>query len=236
MIDLQTYRAAFGQPTATPFGVKALILLQMAGVEHRTVYQDDPRKAPKGKLPLIVDDGETVADSTFIRHHLERKYGVDLDAGLSAEARAIPLAFRRLAEESLYWSIVAARWVDQANWPTLRDRIFQPIPKLVRPLIAGHIRKSLLRDMRGHGAGRHTLAEQYQIGVDNLRAISDWLGDKPYMHGPEPTAVDASIGAFVASVVGEPFDTPIRKAARAAPNLAAYADRISQKYYTSYEY
>ena len=46
-------------------------------------------KAPKGKLPYIDDDGQKIADSTFIRRHLESKYGIDFDQGLSAEQRAI---------------------------------------------------------------------------------------------------------------------------------------------------
>ena len=234
MIDLHTYRASNGQPTATPFGVKALILLRMASVEHRIVYQDDPRKAPKGKLPLIVDQGEIIADSTFIRHHLEAKHGADFDAGLSESERAASLAFQRLAEESLYWSLVSARWVDDRNWPTLRDAIFSQIPKLVRPLIAGQIRKKLLHDLRGHGAGRHSLAEQYRIGADNLAAIAYWLGDKPFMHGAKASAVDASVGAFVAGIVDDGFDTPLRQAARARQNLVAYGARIKDAYYPEF--
>jgi Glutathione S-transferase N-terminal domain len=46
-------------------------------------------KAPKGKLPYIVDDGEAVGDSTFIRWHIEKKYQIDFDRGLTPEQRAI---------------------------------------------------------------------------------------------------------------------------------------------------
>jgi glutathione S-transferase len=111
MIELHTYRSAFGQPSGSPFGVKALILLKMAGVEHKIVYIDDPRKAPKGKLPLIVDGGQAIPDSTFIRHHLETRYGADFDVMLSDTKKGASLAFQRLAEEHLYWSLVAARWM-----------------------------------------------------------------------------------------------------------------------------
>jgi len=157
MIELHTFRAAFGQPSGTPFGVKATILLRMADLPHKIVYVDDPRKAPKGKMPLIVDGAQVIADSTFIRHHLEQAHGADFDAGLTAEEKGVSLAFLRLAEEHLYWSIVAARWLIDDNWAKLRDIFFEPIPKLIRPIIAGQIRKKMTRDMYGHGMGRHSL-------------------------------------------------------------------------------
>lgn len=231
MLELHTYRAAFGQPTATPFGVKVYILLKMAGLDFEVVYQDDPRKAPKGKFPLIVDGDETIADSSYIRRRLETAHGADFDAGLSAEQKSISLAFQRMVEEHLYWSIVAARWVHPDNWPVLRDAYFTKIPGIVRPLIAGQIRKQVMRDMHGHGMGRHTLEDQFAFGAENLGAISDWLGDKPFMHGDAPTAVDASVGAFVAAVHDDGFDTPLRDAARARANLVAYAKRIKARYY-----
>jgi glutathione S-transferase len=96
MIELHTFRAAFDQPSGTPFGVKAVILLKMADVPHKIVYVDDPRKAPKGKMPIIVDGDKTIADSTFIRHHLEGAHGADFDAGLTDEQKAVsPTVSRR---------------------------------------------------------------------------------------------------------------------------------------------
>jgi len=94
MITLYTFGPAFGLPDPSPFVTKGEVLLKMASLP----YQTDPtgfRRAPKGKLPYIDDDGERIADSTFIRWHLEKKYGVDFERGLSVEQRAIGWAFKR---------------------------------------------------------------------------------------------------------------------------------------------
>jgi glutathione S-transferase len=64
-----------------------MLLLKFAGlpfVENRQGY----KRAPKGKLPFIDDNGTIVPDSTFIRFHIEKKYGFDFDAGLEPEQRA----------------------------------------------------------------------------------------------------------------------------------------------------
>src|SRR5215510_7319377 len=84
MITLYNFGPAFGLPDPSPFVTKAEVLLKMANVPYRTDGTGF-RKAPKGKVPYIDDDGEIIPDSTFIRWHLEKKYGVDFDRGFSPE-------------------------------------------------------------------------------------------------------------------------------------------------------
>jgi glutathione S-transferase len=96
MITLYTFGPAFGLPDPSPFVTKVEVLLKMAGLAYRTDTTGF-RQAPKGKLPYIDDDGEQVADSTLIRWHLENKYRIDFDKGLSAEQRAIAWAFEKMA-------------------------------------------------------------------------------------------------------------------------------------------
>ena len=83
MITLYTFGPGMGLPDPSPFVMKAELLLKMSGQPYR-VDTKGFSKAPKGKLPYIDDDGEIVADSTFIRWHLEKKYKLDLDRGLPA--------------------------------------------------------------------------------------------------------------------------------------------------------
>jgi glutathione S-transferase len=102
MITLYTFGPAFGLPDPSPFVMKAEVLLKMAGLLYRTDTKG-LRRAPKGKLPYIEDDGERIADSTFIRWHIEKKYGIDFDRGLPREEQATAWAFEKLAEDHLYW-------------------------------------------------------------------------------------------------------------------------------------
>src|SRR5512132_2110713 len=115
MITLYAFGPGFGLPDPSPFVTKVEVLLKMAGLAYRTDTTGF-RQAPKGKLPYIDDDGEQVADSTFIRWHLENKYRIDFDKGLSAEQRAVAWAFEKMAEDHLYWALVDARWFDEANF------------------------------------------------------------------------------------------------------------------------
>ncbi len=112
MITLTTFGPGFGLPDPSPFVMKAMLLLRMACLDYKTdACFSQFRKAPKGKLPYIDDDGVIIADSYFIRRHIEAKYGFDYDAALSDEQKAVSFAVEKLMEETFYWTTVYARWI-----------------------------------------------------------------------------------------------------------------------------
>jgi glutathione S-transferase len=134
LITLYTFGPFFGLPDASPFVMKGMLLLKMAGlpfVEDRNGYM----KAPKGKLPYIDDDGQKIADTAFIRLHIEKKYGYDYDAGLTAEQQAIAYALEKLCEDHLYWLVIADRWLIDANFARGPAQFFDAAPAPLRPLI-----------------------------------------------------------------------------------------------------
>ena len=70
MITLYGFGAGFGLPEISPFVTKTEVQLKMAGLAYRK-ERAMPPASPKGQLPYIVDDAESIADSTFIRAHIE---------------------------------------------------------------------------------------------------------------------------------------------------------------------
>ena len=120
MITLYAYPQLFGVADNNPYGLKVFAFLKLADLEftHRHIF--DAQAAPRGQLPYIDDDGTIVADSTFIRLHLERKHGIDFDAGLDAERRAVAWATEKMCEDHLYWAVVRDRWIDDANFAAAR--------------------------------------------------------------------------------------------------------------------
>ena len=101
---------------------------------------------PLFDLPLLgdellqrVDEGVRVADSTFIRLHIEKKYGFDFDRGLDSEQRGIAWAFEKLAEDNLYWAILEERWNDDANFDKGPRSFFRGVPAPFRPIVIGMV-------------------------------------------------------------------------------------------------
>jgi glutathione S-transferase len=230
MITLYTFGPAFGLPDPSPFVMKAELLLKMAGLP----YQVDTKgfgKAPKGKLPYIDDDGEKIADSTFIRWHLEQKHKIEFDRGLGEDQRAVAWAFERLAEDHLYWALLDARWIDDANFDKGPRGFFKGVPAPIRPLVVAMIRRKVRQTLHGQGTGRHAPTEIVALATRSIDAIAAYLGHKPFFMGPEPTGVDATMLAFVAGILCPAFETPIRTAAERHDNLKRYVSRMTARFY-----
>jgi glutathione S-transferase len=231
VITIYTFGPYFGLPDGSPFVIKAMMLLKFAGLE----YGEDRGgfgKAPKGKLPYINDDGLIVADSTFIRFHIEKKYGFDFDAGLTPEQRAVAWAVERMSEEHLYFALVATRWLDDANFAKGPAQFFKAVPMPVRPIVQRLVARKVEKTLKLQGFGRHTQGEQAELAIADIDAFATLIGDKAFLMGEKPCGADATVFAFVASFLTPVFDTPIRTAAERHPNLAAYKDRITRLYFS----
>jgi glutathione S-transferase len=230
VITLYTFGPGLGLPDPSPFVMKAEMLLKIAGLPYR-IDSTGFSKAPKGKLPYVDDDGERVADSTFIRWHLEGKHKIDFDRGLSAEERAVAWAFEKTAEDHLYWALLDARWMDDANFNQGPRSFFRAAPAPIRPLIVAMVRRKVRQALKAHGMGRHTPAEIAALGTRSIDAMAAYLGPKPFFMGAEPLGVDATIFAFVAGALCPAFATPIRGAAERHDNLKRYVGRMTARFY-----
>ncbi|MCC7006969.1 MAG: glutathione S-transferase N-terminal domain-containing protein [Ottowia sp.] len=234
MITLYSFGPAFGLPDPSPFVTKAEMLLKLADLP----YRKDPtgfRKAPKGKLPYIEDEGEVVPDSTFIRWHIEQKYGFDFDSGLSPEERGVAWAIEKLLEDNLYWASVQWRWLDDHNFVHGPAIFFRKIPWPIRPVVETLVRRKVRQNLHAHGMGRHTPNEQLLIASKTFDSLAAILADKPYLMGAKPCGVDATLFAFMAGVLCSHFEMPLRTAAQAHKNLVQYVEKMRALYFPENE-
>ena len=232
MITLYTFGPMFGLPDPSPFVMKALVMMKMSGLPFKT--EAGPKalgKAPKGKLPFINDDGKLIADSTFIRFHLEDKHGVDLDKGLTPEQRGIGWAYEKMCEDHLYWAMIDSRWMIKENFEKGPRNFFNSAPALIRPLIIAKIHRDTKRAMWGHGMGRHTREEITTLAGRDLGAIAAQLGDKKFLFGDEPHAADATVFSFVNSALCPHFESGVRTAGSQHANLVAYTKRGTERWF-----
>ena len=230
MITLFGFGPAFGLPDPSPFVMKTDVQLKMAGLSYKW-QRGGPQAAPKGKIPFIDDDGLIVADSTFIRAHLESQYRVDLDSGLLTFERALAWSMERMLEDHLYFALLHARWMDDANFAKGPAHFFDGAPDGARE--AG--RERARQTLHGHGIGRHSDAEVAELAGRSLGALSDFLGDKPYLMGERACGADATMFAMLAGILTPFFESRLRDLALGHRNLAAYVERMMHLYYPEFE-
>jgi glutathione S-transferase len=236
MITLYGHIPAWGLPDMSPYVTKIDCYMRMVGLEHQLVMlpDGDLTKTPKGKLPVIDDDGTVVADSSFILEYLKEKYGDPLDAHLTDVERAIAFSFWRLMDESFYWYLIQMRYRRDEDF-ALYDPFwgiflsFVPPEERAEPVRA--FRENILNEFFHSGRGRHSAEDVEHLAFREYDAVATYLGDKPYLMGDRPTSVDASIYSFLLHAMRVPFESPIKDYGSSIPALVAYLDRMFERYY-----
>ena len=231
MITLYQFEPCLGVRNPSPFCLKLETYLRMADLPYEVAPNVDVRKAPKKKLPYIQDGDRIVADSGFIVEYLKQTYGDPLDQSLSPSEKAISLAFRRLMEENLYWVALYSRWGEDENWAVVRQLYFSDLPPVLRSIVPGLVRKDLLQQLHGHGLGRHSRDDIYDIGRQDVRALSDFLSNKPFLMGEQPTSLDATGFGFLSNLCRVELPSIISDYTRQFENLMAYCDRMEERFW-----
>ena len=227
--------AGFGLPEVSPFATKTEVQLKMAGLPF-TKEQAMPDASPKGQLPFISDGGTLIADSTFIRAHIEKTYGIDLDEGLDARQRAEAWAIERMIENHFAWTTAHVRWLTPENFAKGPAMFFRELPPEMQEDLRKQIQHEIAGNIRAVGVGRHSEAEILGLGVRSLAALSALLGDQAFMMGERPTGVDAIAFGVLSGLMTPFFDAPIRDRAMRFDNLVAYVDRMMAGVYPDHRW
>ena len=229
MITLYRFGPAFGIRELGPFVLKTISYLRLADIEFSQEIQSDPRKAPKGKIPYINHDGKEIGDSSFIIEYLKTHFGDPLNAGLTPEQLAIGHAMKVMLEERTYWAgMIYPRWIKKDHHKMMAQEAFKAVPGLLRGTVFRMVASALAKSADGHGIGKHTDAEIFELGIKDWQSVETLLGEKNFMLGDTPAEVDCTVYAFLHGMNADVFDTPIQKYIKASPKLQAYHARMDK--------
>jgi glutathione S-transferase len=226
MITLYHFSDAWGFDPS-PFCLKVETYFRLAKIPFvKSANLAAFLKAPRKKLPYIVDDANVIADSELIIDYLKNKYNVCLDDWLTPDQRAISHSVRRMLEEGTYWVEVFERWMDPAVWVTYKPVVLGAIPKPIRNAAGVVIRRDYKRRLYGLGVSRYSLAEIKRIGEQDVVAVATLLAEKSYLLGNKPASVDAVVFGFLGNAYYAPLETEMKKTITKHPNLTAYSYRM----------
>jgi glutathione S-transferase len=217
-----------GWSSYSPFVLEVDRALRLAKLPYERHYVDmlKLKQLNKlGQLPVLVIDGENVADSTRILHRIEALAPGSMTAGLDARGQAEAWLWEEFADTSLYPYVLATRWADDRGWPVPRDAFFGALPAPIRLFVAPMVRRSTMKSLVGRDFLRGGLEGCYERLDRVLDALDErapvdgfWLGDRP-------SAGDLGLFSQLHSLrfPKTPFQAE-RVATRA--RLTAYLDRV----------
>lgn len=224
MITLHQYPPAFNLSSLSPFCIKVEFFLKVANLPYTVRHERNPRRGPKGKMPFIVKDSLTLADSSFIIDHLLKTHPLDHLQVLRGRAEMI--AFKAMIEDSLYFILLYSRWVDEAGFKTVLEEFTPLFPPLVGKPFLTHIKRNLTTQAIAQGLGRHTLDEVYEMGRTQVGALAEFLGEKDYFFEDKITSFDATSYAFLSTILKQPIESPLKKAVQSHRNLCDYVSSL----------
>lgn len=226
MLELVVLPGAFGMRNVSPFCLKLEMLLTSLELPFTLTELGDPRKTPKGKLPFLIQDGVRIADSELIAEKLNEMTDGAVYAGLTPEQKSRGVALARLAEDHLYWMIVASRWLDADWFPNVVQGFFANLPGPVRWLASRGARKQVASTYRLHGLGGHTLEEQKGFARRDLAALDGAIPDSGFLFGETPGIFDFTLTSMITSIVDQKPVSWISPLGAEYPRLAVYAERV----------
>jgi len=210
MLTLYSYPELFGVADNNGYGLKVFAFLRLVGVPFRHEHIFDASSAPRGQLPYVVDDGETIGDSDTIIAHLIAKHRLTIDAKLTSAERDTDHLITRMLDD-LYWVMSYSRWKDERFWP---------------PEGLDKAREYNAQRYYFQGIGRYAPDAAYHRGLKDLQVLADLLPASDYLHGEKPTSIDAGIYGFIANIHFYDIDTPLKQFVSSHANLVRHCEAI----------
>lgn len=231
-MKLYGFGPALNVTDPSPFVLKIMLILKVAGLDFELVNGTQfLRTAPKGKLPYLEHNDETIGDSFFIEKYLNEQFDVDLDNHLTSKQKAVSELMRATLEERFYWCIVYFRWQYEGNWPTIKQTFFGNMPFPANVLVPKVARKNTLQQIHAQGLGRQSEAEIVTIADTLLHSFSDVLGSKAYVFGNAISRTDICLYAHLVQILRpENLPSPLVQVTKKYQSLVDFCDRINETY------
>lgn len=231
MLTLHQYVPNPKRPDPSVFCSKVQMFLKINKLPYEG-KKANPVKAPKGKLPTLLDGDELIADSDVIIRHLCKKYNIDPEPGLSTEQKAISFMLRKAMEEHYYFIMLHTRWIDPKGWAVSKPLFFGDLPKPLQ-LVAPHIvRKQVRSGLKAQGIARHEEKEIDYRGREVLDHLKAFVGKHDFLFGDQPTLADCTVFPYLWGAFHWPSESELKRAAFEYPPFEAYVNRILERYYS----
>lgn len=223
-----------------PFAIKLESYLRINHIAHETIYTT--KFSSKFSMPYCrfggEAEGEEVSDSNVIIERLQKEHKVT-DQELSPMDRAVIHTVIRMLEEhtaqiGFYYRYgldmkafvekleIADRW-GQGQKFTNMWLGFQP--------------DATKEKTKKRGLLRHDDEEIWKFSNDDLKALSDMLGDHAFFFGrDQPSLADCAVFGHLSQFLWIPIDFPQQKYLKEqCPNLVRFVEHFRSQYWPDWE-
>ncbi len=127
--------------------------------------------------------------------------------------------------DDLYWVMSYSRWQDERYWPAFRDALLQAASEPDRQALL-KAREFNVQRYHFQGIGRYAPDAAFARGLADLQVLANLMPATGYVHGRQPTSIDAGIYGFIANIYFYDIDTPLKQFVVAHDNIVRHCRAI----------
>jgi glutathione S-transferase len=166
-------------------------------VEKENLRPEYLKLHPKGVVPAMVDDGDTIVESTIIMEYLDTKYSPDSLKPDGAYSQALMRKWTKWVDETLHpnWPGLAWTTLIRPTWlKKSRAEIDGLLAKLIDP-----VRRERQSRLLEQGYGSPEFFNSMSTLDRTLGDMETTLAKQPWLVGNKPTLADLAVLPYVIS-------------------------------------
>jgi len=193
-------------PSISPLCLQVESFLKLHGIKFENVDLKSKLWSKEGKmLPFIELNGEKIVDANIFET-LSKKFEKEIDANLTEDQKKVQEEMTEVVEKHLYWALVHWRSVDHENLlkgykmvvPTTLGA--QLPPAAIKVYFNYTYCRKGLKQVKATEFGTNTAEEIEQFGKDDLKKLSEKLGEQKFFFGDEVSSLDLVVFSYVAQI------------------------------------
>uniref|UniRef100_T1JRY4 GST N-terminal domain-containing protein n=1 Tax=Tetranychus urticae TaxID=32264 RepID=T1JRY4_TETUR len=239
-VYLYQFERCASLPSSSSHCLKLETFLRMANIPYENVDHKMRYKSSKGDMPFVELNGREIAETDVIVEELSKEFKVDLNSDLTADQKVIAHALESMLENHTAWIIKHWRFKHpqeflKVSGTDIKKTINSKLPQSVLNFMFKIGFKSNIKDLIGHGIGRHDADQVYATGRKDLEMLSNALGEKEFFFGDKPRLLDAEAFSILAQFIFVPFENYDEFIKNDTPNLFKFVERMKERYWKDWD-
>jgi glutathione S-transferase len=187
----------------SPFCLKVHRALKAARLQYTSIRATRPdefkKLNPAAQVPVLLIDDEPVSDSTRILQRIDQIAPGRISPG-DSDLKVEAAMWEELADTSLNGFLVAARWLDDRNWPITKQAYFSAMPGIVRAIVPSRIRANVRKTLQARDVIRHGMDATWKRFEELLDLFEARAPESTFWVGRSLSFADFAIYAQLAGM------------------------------------
>jgi len=226
----------WGLPSFDIKSLHVLTYIKLSGAEvnlHPTTKSWFPKEHKTLPCLCTPDDGLIDKPEDIIKYLRKQGFDMDLKFNIDVANNILPLS--ALISERLLPAVLSTIWMDNVNFKEVSHSMYARSCKyplnFVTPNSQQKEAENFVKEFKFVMDNDEKVIAQIRSDAQaTLNLLSEYLGEKEYIFGKDPSSLDALLISILAPLLKLPFtSSKLQNYLKSCPNICQYINRILKK-------